>query len=204
MGLAFSDAQIFMSCVKTFKSFVLVGDMYQGTAVFRFTDEMVTVQGKEVLAGTLLKISQDDAPREVLAADFFVHDEHLGFVSFDEEHNMIIYAYVPQDRSTQGGRQLVKQADFSVGCAVMAVIRLQCYEQITPFTPPQLASRQLLIYGSREGTCGLILPVTEDRFDPSSCAECTGSLFDISLCLGIGGCRCSRVVLLTGCSTGRG
>lgn len=161
-ALAFADAQLYISCIRTFKSFVLVGDIFQGVALFRFTDELVRVKGKEVLAGSLVKTSQDDAPQHVVSTEFFVHGEHLGFASFDNDHNMTVYAFVPQDRVTQGGRTLMKQADISVGCCVTAVIRLRCYDHSTPFASPVPAARHLMIYGSKEGSCGLVLPVTED------------------------------------------
>lgn len=96
--------------------------------------------------------------------DFFVHENHLGFVAFDADQNLLVYSYCPQERDTQGGRMLVKHADFSVKCSVTTSLSLRCYERIAPMMPLEPAERHLLLYGSKEGTVGLMLPITESRY----------------------------------------
>jgi len=98
------------------------------------------------------------------ATDFFVNEKHLGFVAFDAEQNMLVYSYCPQERETQGGRVLVKHADFSVGCFVTTTLLLRCYERLAPMTPLEPAGRHLLMYGSKEGAVGLVLPIAESLY----------------------------------------
>jgi hypothetical protein len=68
--------------IRVMRTFVVVGDLFQGTSVFRFSDEWVTVKGKKTLTGSLVRISKDDAPRHIevrvpyFVSLFFVYLSH--------------------------------------------------------------------------------------------------------------------------------
>eukprot|EP00041_Stephanoeca_diplocostata_P030602 m.932075 g.932075 ORF g.932075 m.932075 type:complete len:1699 (+) comp23786_c0_seq2:1789-6885(+) len=175
-GIAYAEAQTYVTSVSTLRNTLFIGDMSAGVTLFHFTEDHIQIGGEKRLSGTLVRVSKEVAKRSVTATQFFIHDDHysgenhLGFVACDSTGNLVVYSYLLDDPDTFGGRILLRRADFHLGCSPTAMYRLRCSTGAVAAQYRGLlgaavgVSRHLVAYGSKEATCGMLLPVTENRY----------------------------------------
>ena len=94
-----------------------------------------------------------------------MHEDYLGFVSCDSIGNLVLYSYTPDDPQTEGGRRLERRADFHVGAHITSMFRIGTAQMmisndqiVTPDT------RHALVYGTKEGSVGMLLPIQETLY----------------------------------------
>ncbi|KAK7575512.1 hypothetical protein V9T40_011798 [Parthenolecanium corni] len=91
-GIAFIDTQIYAHRLLSAKSLILVADVYKSITLLRFQEEF----------RTLSLVGRGFRPAQVYAADFMVDNSQMGFIISDQEKNIIVYKYQPEQRESLG------------------------------------------------------------------------------------------------------
>lgn len=58
---------------------------------------------------------------------YLVDNRDVGFLMADEDRNISLLAYLPEDKYSQGGQRLVPKGDINIGARVNAFARLQSH-----------------------------------------------------------------------------
>ncbi len=61
----------------------------------------------------------------MFACEFAVDNNHLSFLVTDSDKNLLLFAYQPESRESQGGQKLVRRGDFQLGQHVNCMFRIR-------------------------------------------------------------------------------
>ena len=156
-GVAFIDSQIYIHQLASIKNFILVGDVMKSVDLLLFQKDY----------RTLAVISRDVRAMEVFACEFAVDGAHLAFLVTDADKNLVMFAYQPEARESQGGQKLVRRGDFQVGQHVNCIWRIRA--RITdPSTGGRVITgwekRHVSWFATLDGALGYLLPCAEKTF----------------------------------------
>ena len=87
----------------------------------------------------------------------------LGFLVSDNDMNLVVYRYKPEDPASIGGQKLLHTADINISSCVTSFFRCRVRSENTGTDKPK-DSRQASWFGTLEGGVGLVLPVPEKTF----------------------------------------
>jgi len=150
MGLAFLDVNLFVTTIKTFKNFLLVGDLVKSVWFVSAQDEPYK----------LTTIAKDPSDVSVVTADFLVHEGQLSFVTVDHEGIIRMLDFDPADPTSSNGERLIVRTEYYGGAlpAVSKVIarRRTAEEDFAPQTQ--------IIYATADGALTTLVSVKEARF----------------------------------------
>ncbi|KAG5652679.1 hypothetical protein H0H81_004116 [Sphagnurus paluster] len=148
VGVAFLDVGVYVTCLKTLKNLLLVGDAVKSVTFVAFQEDPY----KLVLLG------KDINRVCVTNADFFFADGQLSIVTGDEEGILRVYDYNPHDPESRDGRHLLLRTEFHGQCdyRTSALIARRNDDPMIP--------QAKLIGGSTDGALFCLTPVEEHIF----------------------------------------
>ena len=160
-GIAFVESKVLISSIQVMRNLIVAADVFQGVSVFKFKAETNMRQGTQHVGGILSRVSETRSRDiRVTAVNFFVHEELLSFAFTDELGNVFVECFVPDDEESQYGRLLSRRADFHLGMRANCFLRVTC-PQLISSNSSTLQRRHALVYGSSQGSLGIVCPVKE-------------------------------------------
>ncbi|KAG5439169.1 hypothetical protein PCANB_001468 [Pneumocystis canis] len=110
VGTAFIDLSMYVSVAKNIRNMLLFGDIMKSIC-FEEPYRMIL-------------FGKDHGLLSVSSAEFLVDDEHLYFVVGDDDGNIHIFNYDPENPQSFSGQKLLKRGDFHVGSHIKSILML--------------------------------------------------------------------------------
>ncbi|KAJ3361648.1 Cleavage and polyadenylation specificity factor subunit 1 [Allomyces javanicus] len=135
VGIAFHDAQVYVTQLATFKSYILVGDRVKSVEFLIMQED----------PPKLFYLGKDHHPMPVTALDSMIMGNLAGFLAADELGAMHLLMYAPQNIQSYGGTKLLRRADYFLGAVVNKLLRFRMHSGAPVATtsvvvPPVVAS----------------------------------------------------------------
>ncbi|KNE54337.1 hypothetical protein AMAG_00317 [Allomyces macrogynus ATCC 38327] len=115
VGIAFHDAQVYVTQLATFKSYILVGDRVKSVEFLIMQED----------PPKLFYLGKDHHPMPVTALDSMIMGNLAGFLAADELGAMHLLMYAPQNIQSYGGTKLLRRADYFLGAVVNKLLRFR-------------------------------------------------------------------------------
>lgn len=151
--LAFLDHGMFTTSIHTFKSYALVNDFYKSISLLRY-QEIRDLNSLALLGNDRFVDS------ETYCSNLLVSGNNLGYIKFDSEMNMVIYAYDTfheQSKDTAGNFTLVRAADTRLLTEVNTTFRIDSKSD----KHTEYYHKHCTYYCGQDGSIGLVLPIEE-------------------------------------------
>jgi len=104
---AFLDAHLFVASLKTLKYFVIFGDIHHSLHLLRWREDI----------HMLHLLGRDPIPASIFASDFVVMGSTVGFLASDQQGNLQMITYDPNDPEYRR-QQLLVPTDLHLGAHV--------------------------------------------------------------------------------------
>ncbi|KNE65240.1 hypothetical protein AMAG_10884 [Allomyces macrogynus ATCC 38327] len=135
VGIAFHDAQVYVTQLATFKSYILVGDRVKSVEFLIMQED----------PPKLFYLGKDHHPMPVTALDSMIMGNLAGFLAADELGAMHLLMYAPQNIQSYGGTKLLRRADYFLGAVVNKLLRFRMHSgapvaTMSVVVPPVVAS----------------------------------------------------------------
>ncbi|KTW30705.1 hypothetical protein T552_00417 [Pneumocystis carinii B80] len=114
VGTAFIDLNMYVSVAKSIRNLLLFGDIMKSICFVGFSEEPY----KMVLFG------KDNSSISVSSTEFLVDNEHLYFVVGDDDGNIHVFNYDPENSQSLFGQKLLKRGDFHAGSQIRSILML--------------------------------------------------------------------------------
>ncbi|RKP05219.1 CPSF A subunit region-domain-containing protein [Thamnocephalis sphaerospora] len=147
-GIAFLDAQIYLTSVACIKNMFLIGDLSKSIWFIGFQEE----PPKVALLG------KDTSPLAVTCNEFLIDGSTVYFAVADAEGGMHLFSYSPYNVQSFGGQKLIRRGDISLGAPVRAMLRLP------RFSADGCAEQQLCVCALANGALGMLTPVPDKAY----------------------------------------
>lgn len=150
---SFFDSQYFSTSMKSIKDYILYGDMYDSLNLLRWNENghQLSLLGKDVHRLLTYEV------------EFMYSGKELGMVVSDEEMNLQIFNYTPEEAETHGGRWLSPISDIHIGSHINTMMRLPCRKEgLDKFTID--TDSELIIFATLEGEIGSLVPLDSSQF----------------------------------------
>ncbi|KAJ3373889.1 Cleavage and polyadenylation specificity factor subunit 1 [Allomyces arbusculus] len=115
VGIAFHDAQVYVTQLATFKSYILVGDRVKSVEFLIMQED----------PPKLFYLGKDHHPMPVTALDSMIMGNLAGFLAADELGALHLLMYAPQNIQSYGGTKLLRRADYFLGAVVNKLLRFR-------------------------------------------------------------------------------
>lgn len=152
----FVDTQLYTHSTICFKNYALVGDIQQGIQLLRHQGERNCISS----------ISRARKAGEVMSVGLLIDGNQVGLVSTDTHRNLHVYMYKPDVKESNGGKQLIRQADFNLGKRVMTIWNSigRQNDTCSKVALTENDSRHVTFYAGLDGSIGDIVPLSEKVF----------------------------------------
>jgi cleavage and polyadenylation specificity factor subunit 1 len=115
IGIAFHDAQIYVSHMSIIKNFIAVGDLYKSVQLLVMQED----------PPKLHLLGKDHHALPVAALDVLVNGSIAGFLAADEIGALHLLMYAPHNMLSFGGTKLLRRADMFIGSLITKLIRFR-------------------------------------------------------------------------------
>lgn len=156
---SFFDTQFYVVSINSIKNFLVIGDAYRGAQFVRWREDnhSLTLLGKEQH-----RVS-------TTTSDFLVSGSTLSMLVADENNNVQMMEYDPQNPEGLGGRKLLVKADFHVGARIRHMLRVHVPASLPLSSQPRQPASSATathgaLYGGLNGSIGFFAPLDENAF----------------------------------------
>ncbi|CCJ28188.1 unnamed protein product [Pneumocystis jirovecii] len=117
----------------------------------------------------MVLFGKDHSSLSVSSADFLVDDEHLYFVIGDDDGNIHVFNYDPENPQSFSGQKLLKRGDFHVGSHIKSILMLpkEAFPQNVNDKEETRASKNqdsLCLCASQDGSMGVLISLPEKTY----------------------------------------
>eukprot|EP00744_Colponema_vietnamica_P008634 GILI01012311.1.p1 GENE.GILI01012311.1~~GILI01012311.1.p1 ORF type:complete len:642 (+),score=193.96 GILI01012311.1:47-1927(+) len=155
-GAAFWQAQLFTLTMNVVKNFLLVGDVFRGVYFVRYKED------PNGMNKSLTMLAEHVEPLPLTATEFIIDESALGMIAADEQGNLQLLQFAPQDPNTRGGLLLSCAADFKSSQRILKLVRAKMH----PFfsAPNKKTNKHAAFFGATDGALGVVVPLEETVF----------------------------------------
>lgn len=151
--VAFLDVPVFITSLKAFGNFVVVGDAMHGVQFVGFDAEPYRML---VLGTSVTKF-------EVVAADFIVNGGDVYLMVADRKNILHVLRYAPDEPNSLSGQRLVHCSSFNLHSMATASLLLPRNEEFAPAANSPTRAFQTLCTHT-DGSLSKIVPLHEDTY----------------------------------------
>lgn len=144
--VAFLDTPIYVSDAKSYGNLLLLGDMMKSIWLVGFDAEPYR----------MILLSKDVAPVDVTAADFISHNGDIFFLVGDNDENLHLLQFDPEDPASSSGQRLIRKATFHINTAT-TTMRLVPKKASSP-------AETFIIGANVDGSMYSVTPISEDSY----------------------------------------
>lgn len=153
VSVAFMDASVYVSEVKSFGNLVLFGD----------TLKSVSLAGFDAEPFRMILLGKDLHELDVSSADFIAYDQDIHIVVADHDQAVHVLLYNPDDPASSNGQRLLHRSALNTNYNTTCMRSLAKHEQITPWADPTTMPFQV-IASTTEGAMYTVFPVSETTY----------------------------------------
>jgi cleavage and polyadenylation specificity factor subunit 1 len=146
VGVAFLDIGVYVTCLRTVKNLLLIGDAVKGVWLVAFQEDPYK----------LVVLGKDPKQVCVSAADYLFSGDGLSLVSCDEDGVIRLYDYDPSDPESKGGHYLSLRTEFHSHSEYRSSVMIARRTKDEPILP-----QAKLICGGIDGSIASLTPVSE-------------------------------------------
>ncbi|CAK8674598.1 unnamed protein product [Clavelina lepadiformis] len=152
-GLAFVDTNVYIHHAFSFRSFAVVADIQRSISLLRYQEDFKT----------LSVTSRDIRPLEVYTADLLVDGNTVGFITSDQDKNLVLFIYDPESLESNGGSRLIRRADIHIGAHVNCMWRIGAclFDRASGSANEPYAGAHVTMMATLDGGISNVLPITE-------------------------------------------
>lgn len=153
VSVAFMDASVYVSEVKSFGNLVLFGD----------TIKSVSLAGFDAEPFRMIALSKDLHELDVCSADFIAYDQNIHILVADNDKVLHVLLYNPDDPSSANGQRLLHRSTLNTNFNTTCMRSLGKHEQINPWLDSTTLPFQV-IGSTIEGAMYTVFPVSESTY----------------------------------------
>lgn len=113
VGIAFLDTNLFITSMKSVKSYLIIGDITKGTWFVAYQEE----------PSKMIVLGKNFYQTGITDSEFLLDESKLALVTADTCQNIQVLTYSPNHVATSGGLKLLKKADYYLQSSVVSLKR---------------------------------------------------------------------------------